>query len=344
MLLGLRYIRQKFSGAENIFVILTMIVKNIDEETTNLYLRAMQYTVRAAALATGVSGDRLRTWERRYGVPAPARSTSGRRLYDEADLAVVRRMAALVESGLSAMSAAAAVHDESTLGIIRPVRAAEVDPGVLDLVGRVESFDEASLFEIIETAERSVGIEATMEQLVLPALVEAGHRWERSAITVAEEHMLAEVIRSWLAARSRALPVPPRTAPCVLVACPEDERHDLGALALALLLRRAGLRVAYLGADVPTSALVDATRATSFAALCLSVTGVASLPAARLALGALLAAGGGMRLYVGGRAISGARYGEADALPAVRLPPSVSVAARQVAAHLRGGSEGGQSF
>ena len=146
------------------------------------------------------------------------------------------------------------------------------------------------------------------------------------------------------AALSRTLPVASPAAPRVLIACPEDERHDLGALALALLLRRAGLRVAYLGADVPASALVDATRSASFAALCLSVTGVASLPVARLTLGALLAAGGGMRLYVGGPAIIGARDGEADVLPAVRLPASVSAAAQQVAEQLRSGSEGVRSL
>ncbi|MDA0302289.1 MAG: MerR family transcriptional regulator, partial [Chloroflexi bacterium] len=72
----------------------------------------MEYTVRAAALATGVSEDRLRTWERRYGVPEPPRTKTGRRLYGEGDLAVIRRMAALVDSGLSAASAAAAVHAE----------------------------------------------------------------------------------------------------------------------------------------------------------------------------------------------------------------------------------------
>lgn len=75
----------------------------------------MSYSVRAAALATGVSGDRLRTWERRYGVPAPVRATNGRRLYDDGDLAVIRRMAMLVESGWSAVSAAAAVREETAL-------------------------------------------------------------------------------------------------------------------------------------------------------------------------------------------------------------------------------------
>ena len=324
---------------------MTRSVKTIDEDTENIYLPLMQYTVRAAALATGVAGDRLRTWERRYGVPAPARGGTGRRLYDEGDLNVIRRMSALMDSGLSAASAAAAVRDEATQAApVRSTGTPTLDVRALALVDGVKAFDESSLFEILDTAERSMGIEAAVEEVALPALVEAGRRWERSDITVAGEHLLAEVIRAWFVALSRTLPAALPAAPRVLVACPEDERHDLGAIALALLLRRAGLRVAYLGADVPASALVDATRSASFAALCLSVTGVASLPVARLALGALLAAGGGTRLYVGGRAITGARGGEADALPAVRLPASVSAAARQVAAQLRGGSEGARSF
>ena len=312
---------------------MTKIVKQLDEDTANFYRLTMQYTVRAAALATGVTGDRLRTWERRYGIPAPARADTGRRLYEEADLDVIRRMTALVDSGLSAASAAAAVLAETAQAApSRSTVTPTLDPRALALVDSVEAFDESSLFEILDTAERAMGIEAAVEEVALPALVEAGRRWERSDITVAGEHLLAEVIRAWFVALSRALPAAPTAAPRVLVACPEDERHDLGALALALLLRRAGLRVAYLGADVPTSALVDATRSASFAALCLSVTGVASLPVARLTLRALLAAGRGMRLYVGGPAIIGARDGEADALPAVRLPASVSAAARQVAA------------
>ena len=305
----------------------------------------MQYTVRAAALATGVAGDRLRTWERRYGVPTPARGGTGRRLYDEGDIGVIRRMSALIDSGLSAASAAATALNESTQTTpVRSTGTPTLDLRALALVDGVKAFDESSLFEILDAAERSMGIEAAVEEVALPALGEAGRRWERSDITLAGEHLLAEVIGAWFVALSRTLPAALPAAPRVLVACPEDERHNLGALALALFLRRAGLRVAYLGADVPTSALVEATRSASFAALCLSVTSVAYLPVAQLALGALLAAGGGMRLYVGGRAITGARDGEADALPAVRLPALVSAAARQVAAQLRGGSESGRSF
>ena len=65
----------------------------------------MRYTVRAAARATGVTEGRLRTWERRYGIPKPGRSDTGRRLYDDDDLAMIRRMVALTDAGLSAAEA-----------------------------------------------------------------------------------------------------------------------------------------------------------------------------------------------------------------------------------------------
>ncbi len=296
----------------------------------------MQYTVSAAALATGVSVHRLRTWERRYGVPAPDRATTGRRLYSEDDLALIRRMAALVTSGLSAASAAAAVHDETATTSILAAAVPAVAPGVLALVDLAQTYDESLVLEALDAAECAIGIDSVVEQLVLPALVEAGRRWERSDITVAGEHLLSEAIRLWLAAQARALPAPSGAAPRVLVACPEDERHDLGALALALLLRRTGLRVAYLGADVPTATLVEATHGTRFDALCLSITSASSLPVARLALGALHGAGGNMRLYVGGQAIARARAEEADVLAAVRLPASVVAAATMVATQLLG--------
>ena len=70
----------------------------------------MRYSVGAAARATGVAESRLRTWERRYGIPSPGRSDSGRRLYDDADIEVIRQMASLVDRGIPAALAAEAAR------------------------------------------------------------------------------------------------------------------------------------------------------------------------------------------------------------------------------------------
>jgi DNA-binding transcriptional MerR regulator/methylmalonyl-CoA mutase cobalamin-binding subunit len=295
----------------------------------------MEYTVRAAALATGVSEDRLRTWERRYGVPAPPRTDTGRRLYGEEDLAVIRRMAALVESGLSAASAAASVHAEAGAAAERPVPV-EIDPRVVALAQATEQLDDLLLLDMLGTAERSLGLEDALDRIAIPALVEAGRRWEHGAFTVAQEHLLSEAIRAWLVFHTLAVPDPAPGAPRILVACPEDERHDLPALGLALLLRRAGARVSYLGGDVPTVALVESVRSVRFDAVCLSITAPASLPIARLACSALAAGRGAPRVYLGGRALLSARGDEADSIPAIRLGGSLREAAALVLSQLHG--------
>ena len=67
----------------------------------------MQYSIKAAAMATGVTAGCPRTWERRYGIPRPHRSASGHRKFSDDDQYVIRRMAALISAGMAAAAAAA---------------------------------------------------------------------------------------------------------------------------------------------------------------------------------------------------------------------------------------------
>lgn len=74
------------------------------------------YTVKHASALTGIPADTLRMWERRYGVVAPIRSEGGYRLYDDAAIARLTAMHALVGAGWSARRAAEQVASGTTLG------------------------------------------------------------------------------------------------------------------------------------------------------------------------------------------------------------------------------------
>ena len=65
-----------------------------------------RYTVKQVADLTGVAPATLRAWERRYAVVAPQRSSSRYRLYDQADVRRLTRMAELVREGSPASLAA----------------------------------------------------------------------------------------------------------------------------------------------------------------------------------------------------------------------------------------------
>src|SRR5215216_794673 len=74
------------------------------------------YTVKHAAALTGIPADTLRMWERRYHVVAPVRSEGGYRLYDDAAIARLTAMHALVEAGWAPRRAAEQVTSGTTLG------------------------------------------------------------------------------------------------------------------------------------------------------------------------------------------------------------------------------------
>jgi len=79
---------------------------------------------------------------------------------------------------------------------------------------------------------------------------EIGERWYGNRATVQQEHFASALAMRRLDALLSASPAPTR-ASTILVGCPVNEWHAFTPLLLALLLRRRGLGVIYLGANVP---------------------------------------------------------------------------------------------
>jgi DNA-binding transcriptional MerR regulator/methylmalonyl-CoA mutase cobalamin-binding subunit len=284
----------------------------------------MHYTVQAAARATGVSESRLRTWERRYGVPRPARSTSGRRLYDEADLAVIRRMTALIEAGLSAAQAAEAAGSETdgaVVAIEQPMAAPH--PAIAELVGAAVGYDEHRAVGVIRRAFDELGPAAAFERVLFPALFDIGRGWQRGELSIANEHFASELIRRETLAAVAAAAAAAIGAPRVLLACVAGERHDLAIAALWLVLSEASCMVLYLGADVPTPDLVSAAQWADPDVIALSATAPTSLPALAEAGRSLIRARVRGRVFFGGPALGYAPE-DATAIPGGRLPVSLA--------------------
>jgi DNA-binding transcriptional MerR regulator len=288
----------------------------------------VRYTVKAAAIATGVSESRLRTWERRYGIPNPSRSSTGRRLYGEHDLAVIRRMAALVAAGVPASRAADAARSEE-IPTLAPERARRREhPLVEEMVKAGLAYEEPAITRIVREA---VGMtwERALEEMLFPALDAIGEYWGESSLSCATEHFTTEVIRRELAGGLAGLPDSQPGAPSFLLASPEDERHELGLLAMALLLRLRELHALYLGADVPAAELLFALQRTKADAACLSATTASGLAALGRTARTLVSSRLSVRLFVGGPAFD--RNSGHEAIPGIRLPRSLGAAADVIA-------------
>jgi methanogenic corrinoid protein MtbC1 len=181
-----------------------------------------------------------------------------------------------------------------------------------------------------------MGWSRALDSVLFPALRKIGEKWGESLAVSANEHFASAVIRQAMAASLRSTTSPAPDAPSVLLACPEDERHELGLLGASLLLRLRGLRVFYLGGDVPTPDLLLAIQQTKADAVCLAATTASGLASLRRAAGALVSSRIPVRLFVGGPAFDPVRAsGESETVPGARLPQSLEVAAEVIVSALK---------
>lgn len=239
----------------------------------------MRYTVKQASSLTGIAPDRLRAWERRYGIVAPTRTESGYRLYDDDDLARLRLMVRLVDSGTPASLAAEEVrvaYAEIPRDAAPSPRAAPAVggggtlPAPEALVGPAQSFDRAEVETLLDRAFAIDTFETVAEHWLLPALVAVGEAWEDGRVDVAGEHFVSSAVRRRLGRAFDAAGTS-RSGPVVLVGLPPGSLHELGSLTFATCLRRLGVDVRWLGMDLPEDSWAHAVDQIRPAAVVISV-------------------------------------------------------------------------
>ena len=214
-----------------------------------------KYTVNEVEERTGVPATTLRQWERRYGLPMPERSDSGYRLYGDDDLGDIRSMKAHVDDGVPASRAAMMVKERARpVAGPRPVEALRVD-----LVEALVALDDDRADRVLSEAHALHTVEAVVLELLGPSMVDLGNLWHDGKIATTTEHFASSYVNGRLRALL-ALAGGQRVGPVVIVACAPLDQHELGALTLAVLLRRGGYQVYFVGANTPVEDLAAMAR------------------------------------------------------------------------------------
>jgi MerR family transcriptional regulator, light-induced transcriptional regulator len=138
--------------------------------------------------------------------------------------------------------------------------------------------DEATATQLMASMLAVYSIEQICTDLITPTLWEIGQRWEQGLITVSIEHFASAFFRGLLTNLLHATPGS-ETNPLVITCCAPGEAHELAPLMISLLLRRAGLRVAYLGQSIETAGLLQTARQMTPVLICISMTLIFSLEA-----------------------------------------------------------------
>ena len=163
---------------------------------------------------------------------------------------------------------------------------------------------------VIEAALASgASLDEIYRNVLSPAMVSIGQRWERGELDVAAEHGASVIAMRMIGRLGARFAHRGRTRGTVVLATPPNETHSLPVAMLADLVRQAGWNVVDLGADVPAESLVRAAMAQNdVVAVGLSVSNTDRLDSTAYAIAALRKAVPNTRVVLGGHAIAGREH------------------------------------
>ena len=241
------------------------------------------YNMKAVEQQTGISAATLRAWERRYALIEPQRTPSGYRLYSERDVALLRWVHDQMADGLSISRAVAMI--EGLRANNEPLLIDERDSAhaplanhdvalpptrlMQPLYAALIEMDSTRANEVLEQAFAMYSMSTVYLEIIVPTLVEMGEAWHRGEIFISTEHFATAYLRGRLLGLLQAYPQRV-DMPTLFVGCAPHERHEMGVLIFAVMLRQQGFNVIYLGQDVPLDDIIEVTLHERPAMLCIS--------------------------------------------------------------------------
>ncbi len=233
------------------------------------------FNLKAVVERTGVSADALRAWERRYGLPEPARTEARHRIYSQRDIDTIRWLVARQDEGLRigrAVKLWRSIQGEGQdplLTMPLPRDVPRERPAIGDTVADLRevwtssclAFDEQAAEQALTQAFAMYPPEIVCSQLIAEGIAQIGQKWCQGEATPQQEHFASQLAVRRLERLIAATPPPTRRGR-ILTASPSGEEHTIGLLTMTLLLRRAGWDVVYLGADVPLQQMEQTIEAT----------------------------------------------------------------------------------
>lgn len=237
--------------------------------------KSPSFNLKAVLQETNIAADTLRAWERRYGLPMPQRTAGGHRLYSQHDIEIIKWLLARQAEGFSISRAVDLWNEKTSAGVdlladvipsahlqlpaIYIPSGTTLDSIRVEWINACMRFSESNAEQVLNQAFSIFPVEAVCIDVLQKAMSEIGQLWYENKVTVQQEHFASGLAMRRLDALLAASPAPSRNQ-TVMVGCPANEWHTFTVLLLALLLRRRGLNVIYLGANVPADQFEDTVK------------------------------------------------------------------------------------
>jgi DNA-binding transcriptional MerR regulator/methylmalonyl-CoA mutase cobalamin-binding subunit len=234
-----------------------------------------QLTISSIAERTGLTTHTIRAWERRYDALSPERTATNRRLYTEDHVDRLLSIKAALDAGykigqiaglgtaeirdLGGLKRISAEEPSAPLEVNSTSPAGADGPAYIECVDAISRLDARRLETALARAASTYGVWQLLLGVVLPLIDHIEQEWVEKRLSVAQEHMASAVIRARLEAVRSSL-IAPINAPRMIVTTPSKQRHELGALIVAIVASLQSWHVTYLGPDMPSEDIIQAVR------------------------------------------------------------------------------------
>ena len=231
------------------------------------------YSIKAVTNITGIAGDTLRAWERRYSAVSPRRDPNGRRVYSQNDVNRLRLLKNASAIGYP-IGKISKLDDDELMGLVdaaTETSSMSATKSVTErLIKAAREYRQDLCDEILGVSVIGLKPLELATELFAPTLTEIGLLWERGEISIAQEHLLTSSIKRILSSitdhyRKQA------DGDALIFSTLSQERHEFGILLCNLVASSLGFRTFYFGADLPPEELVAAAKAVRPKAIVVSV-------------------------------------------------------------------------
>jgi DNA-binding transcriptional MerR regulator len=210
------------------------------------------FTIKDLENLTGIKAHTIRIWEQRYGFLKPQRTDTNIRYYNNEELKKILNISLLNKYGFKISHIDRMNDDEVKAKIISIANVQAQQERVVNTL--IQAMVDMSLEDFEGTLDESIrakGIEKTIHQVIFPFMERIGVLWITGHINPAQEHLVSNIIRQKLIVGTEEVNPMFQLKRSGLLFLPEGEFHELGLLFIQYLLKSRGLRVYYLGANVP---------------------------------------------------------------------------------------------
>lgn len=211
----------------------------------------MPFTIRDIENLSGIKAHTIRIWEHRYTFLKPKRSHTNIRFYTNDELRTILNIALLNKYGYKISHINKMSQEEIFENVLSLTDAeAKADLVVNRLLQCMVAFDVETFENILDDGIANSGIEKTILQIIFPFLDKLGILWLTNHINPAQEHLVSNVIRQKLIVGIDSVATKKKSLKKVCLFLPEGEHHELSLLFVAFLLKKKGISVIYLGANI----------------------------------------------------------------------------------------------